>query len=405
MIPLDEVLEALELPRAGPGIGYLRSLFARFNERIPFETASKIARHADVSDPREKPRRPDVFWADHFARGTGGTCFARVAAFDALASRLGFEARVALGRVLTDFDHAALLVTASGEDWICDVGFPLPALLPCREGEAESALGALRVTRTTGGWRVEMLEGVPEGPRSLEIFAAPVDSGDFDRHWESTFRAESKFLNAVSLRAERSGRTISFAAGEVRVDDLHSRTRIPLPRPRAPILEEQFGVDRDLLERAFSLTSDPDPAIADAEIRVYLETEGAPARAFAAIASPEGYGRLMSGAAHATPMDTTGAGFRVRLSPREGQGDAGVVEEEITPRPEDFAVAVKRASQETFYEAVTRGARTFLVRRAVLSGPRLDLLRNDSLRGRFAGTLAVDLLAWGRLVERERGTG
>ena len=405
MFPLDEVLEALGLPRAEPGIGYLQSLFMRFNERIPFETASKIARHADVSEPREKPRRPDVFWADHLARGTGGTCFARVAAFEALVSRLGFEARVALGRVLTDFDHAALLVRASREDWICDVGFPLPALLPGREGETESALGALRVTRTPGGWRVEMLEGVPEGPRSLEIFAAPVDAGDFDRHWESTFRRESKFLSAVSLRAERAGRSISFAAGEIRVDDLHSRTRIPLPGPRAPILEEQFGVDRDLLERAFTLTSDPDPAIADAQVSVYLETEGTPAAAIAAIASPEGYGRLMSGAAHITPVDTAGSRFRIRLSPRGGEDDDGVVLEEIAPRPEHSAVAVRRANQETFYEAVTRGGRTFLVRRAVLSGPRLDLLRNDSLRGRFAGTLAVDLLAWGRLLKKEQGAG
>ena len=400
MIPLDEVLEALDLPHTEPGIGYLQNLFVRFNERIPFETASKIVRHADVPDPREKPRRPEVFWADHLARGAGGTCFARVASFGAVVSSLGFEARVVLGRVQTDFDHAALLVTAAGTDWICDVGFPLPALLPCVEGETETALGALRVTRAPRGWRIEMLEGVPEGPRSLEIFVAPVASGEFARHWESTYRRDSRFLSAVSLRVEKAGRAVSFAAGEIRVDDLHSRTRIPLPPPRTPILEEQFGVDRDLLERAFALAGDPEPAIADAQVSVYLETEGPPAAAIEAIASPEGYGRLMSGAALVTPVDTAGSNFRVRLSPREGEDEAGVVVEEITPRPEDLAVAVKRVNQESYYETVARGGRTFLVRRAVLSGPRLDLLRNDSLRGRFAGTLAVDLLAWARILKK-----
>jgi hypothetical protein len=38
------------------------------------------------------------------------------------------------------------------------------------------------------------------------------------------------------------------------------------------------------------------------------------------------------------------------------------------------------------------------VREATLSGRRQDLLRNDSLRGRLAGALAVDLLAWARML-------
>jgi hypothetical protein len=38
------------------------------------------------------------------------------------------------------------------------------------------------------------------------------------------------------------------------------------------------------------------------------------------------------------------------------------------------------------------------MREAELSGPREDLLRNDSLRGRLAASLAVDLLAWSRML-------
>jgi len=59
-----------------------------------------------------------------------------------------------------------------------------------------------------------------------------------------------------------------------------------------------------------------------------------------------------------------------------------------------------RGSQESFYQVLLRGQKTFLVRRLVLPGSRMDLLRNDSLRGRFAGTLAVDLLAWARLLDK-----
>ncbi|HLN58054.1 MAG TPA: hypothetical protein VK416_05800, partial [Thermoanaerobaculia bacterium] len=99
MIPTDEILEALDMPRSEPGIGYLQALFARFNERVLFETASKIVRSAEVSKPAEKPRGPELFWAEHLDSGAGGTCFARVAAFHALLSDLTFDGRVVLGRV------------------------------------------------------------------------------------------------------------------------------------------------------------------------------------------------------------------------------------------------------------------------------------------------------------------
>ena len=396
----EEILEALDLPAAEPGIGYLQSLFARFNERVPFETASKIVRDAEISEPSEKPRLPEVFWSEHLAQGAGGTCFARVAAFGALLSGLDFAPRTVLGRVQADFDHAALLVTAGGEDWICDVGFPLPALLPCAEGETATPLGTLRVGRTPAGWRVEMLEGVPEGPRSLEIFGAEPSPDEISRHWRATFRPDAKFLRGVALRVEKGGRAVSFAGGEIRVDDLHSRTRIPVPPPRAPVLAEQFGVDRELLERAFGIAGDPEPSLRSAEVSAYLETDLSAADAIERISSPDGYGRLMDGTALVAREETSRAGFRLRLSPRGGSSEAGSIVEDLTPQPESLALRVNREGHESSYEAASRSGRTYLVRRAVLPGPRLDLLRNDSLRGRFAGALAVDLLAWARLLKR-----
>jgi arylamine N-acetyltransferase len=396
-VPVDDILEALEIDRAGASFGYLQALFARFNERVPFETASKILRDAEVEDPAEKPRWPEVFWADHLESGAGGTCFARVAAFQALVAALGFDARAALGRVQDDCDHAALLVRSGGEEWICDVGFPLPALLAAREGETETSLAPVHVAPSPRGWSVEMLEGVPESPRALEIFAAPVSEEEFRARWRSTFQRRSKFLTAVSLRAERSGRILSFAAGEIRVDDRHSRTRIPLGSARAALLEEQFGTDAALLDRAFGRVGDPDPPERNAEVAVYLETSSDPAAAFAAIGSRPAYVEFLSGAAHASAEDLPGGGWRVRLSPNETP-DSGSIEEEVRPNVEALRLDVARGTQSSTFEVVTRNARTYLMRRLILEGPRLDLLRNDSLRGRFAGTLAVDLLAWARRV-------
>jgi hypothetical protein len=409
MIPTDEILEALELPRSEPGIGYLQALFARFNERVPFESASKIVRNADVPRLEEKARTPDVFWSDYLAAGAGGTCFARVAAFEALLSELQFVSRFALGRVQADFDHAALRVTLDGREWIADVGFPLQALLSggaAEIEEIETARGSLRVTPGARGRRVEILGGVPEGPRELAIFHAPVSKIEFLERWEKTWRPDSKFLTSVVLHREKDGRAVSFASGEIRVDDRHSRTRLPLPAPRAPALEEQFGVSRELLRRAFAIAGDPEPEIATAEVDVYLEVDASTEAAFDTIATVEGYRGLMEGVARVVKEEPMGEGWRVRLTPPASAGDepaqteSAAIDEEITPDRASLALRVRRGSRDSFYQAVERGGRTFLLRRLVLDGARPDLLRNDSLRGRFAGTLAVDLLAWARRIGR-----
>jgi hypothetical protein len=245
---------------------------------------------------------------------------------------------------------------------------------------------------------------VPEGPRELEIFDAPVSQAEFLQMWEKTWRPDSKFLTSVVLHREKDGRAVSFASGEIRVDDRHSRTRLPLPAPRAQALEEQFGVARELLERAFAIAGDPEPEIASAEVDVYLEVDASAGAAFDTIATVEGYRGLMEGVARVVAEEPAGEGWRLRLLPPAAAGDdpvpaeSAAIDEEITPDRAGLALRVRRGSRDSFYQAIERGGRTFLLRRLVLDGARPDLLRNDSLRGRFAGTLAVDLLAWARRI-------
>jgi hypothetical protein len=394
--PLDDVLDALELPHDPPSLPFLERLFSRFNARVPFESASKIVRDADVSDPDGKPRTPDVFWGDFLERGTGGTCFARVAAFDALLSELGFASRKALGRVEKDFDHAALCVSAGGAEWIADVGFPLPALVPAGGGEVEGETAAIAATPNPRGLAVRFVSGVPEGPRRLEVFRDPVSDEDFLAHWRRTFRPGARFLSAVLLRRQEGPRVIAFARGEVRVDDLHSRARIPLLTGRPRRLAELFGVDEEILARAFSIAGDPDPEIRDARIAAWLSTPTEAQRAFDAIGSPDGYRRLMEGVS-----DVAGEGWRFRFSP-PGVPEAGF-EEEVTPDSERLALGVLRRYADgrevpLSFRVEVREGETWLVREVVLSGAREDLLVNDSARGRLAGTLAADLLGWSRLI-------
>jgi hypothetical protein len=404
VIPVEDVLEALDLSRAEPGSGFLDALYVRFNDRVPFENASKIVRDAEVADEARKPRTPDVFWADHLERGAGGTCFARVAAFDALLNALGFRTRRTLGQVRNPDDHAALFVATSAGETVADVGFPLPALFPAAPGFVETGVAGLRIEAVPDGFRVDYEGGVPEGPRTIFVGSETVSPERYLELWRRTFRKGAPFLQEVSLRRELGNRALSFARGEVRVDDRHSRLRVPLPGPRAAALATLFGLEQKLLSRAFAIAGDPAPPISDAVLTSYLDTAASPGKAYDAVASPDGYRRLLEGVADVGELAAMASGFRLTLSPPKSDSgpDAPRLEEEVSLEPESRRMTVLRRSgaleQRSSWRAQAREGRTWLQREVVLSGAREDLLRNDSLRGRIAATLAVDLLAWGRML-------
>lgn len=401
MIPADDILEALDLSRAEPGIGFLEALFARFNAKVPFENASKIARDAEVADANAKPRTPDVFWREHLESGTGGTCFARVAAFQAVLTDLGFRSRRLLGQVQREGDHAALLVETPAGESLVDVGFPLPALLPARAGTVPSAMGEVAVVETAGGFRIDLREGVPEGPRAIELFLAPVSEERFASLWRDTFRPGSRFLLDVCLRRDLGNRVLSYAAGELRVDDLHARLRLPLSAAPEAQLAEHFGIDAGILERAFARTRRPIGSSEEPTLTAYLETAATADDAFHAIATAAGYRRLVGGVAEVVAESEIAGGFRIALAAPEGRAAAGL-EDEIAVDPAARRISVRRSQgASTFlssYRALEKAGKTYLLRETVLPGRRDELLRNDSLRGRFAGSLALDLLAWARML-------
>ncbi len=397
----------LDLSRAEPGSGFLEALFVRFIDRVPFENASKIVRDADVADPAAKPRTPEVFWSDHLERGAGGTCFARVAAFDALLTAIGFRTKRRLGMVRNPGDHAALFVETPAGEVLVDVGFPVPVVLPARAGFVEGSTGAYRVESldAQGGLRIRFEAGVPEGPQAIAIDAAPVSPERYDEGWRRTFAPGAPFLREVTLRRELPGRAVAFTRGEARVDDLHSRLRVPLPAPRAAAVAALFGMDAPLLERAFAIVGDPAAPETDSTLTAYLEHDGTPEAAFAAIARPEGYRRLIEGVGSVGALRETPGGFTLALSsgtPDGGAAGVAALEEDVAPDIERRRLSIVRRSGASAYRSVysaqKRDGRTFLIREATLPGVREDLLRNDSLRGRLAGPLALDLLAWKRML-------
>jgi hypothetical protein len=409
-VPVDEILEALDLSRAEPGTGFLEALAARFNARVPFESATKILQNARVFEPAEKPRRPEVFWRGHLERGSGGTCFARVAALDALLSELGFEVARLLGSVERDFDHAALRVRLGERQWICDVGFPLPAVLPWAAGEVETSLGTLTVSRTPRGFHVSWGRGIPAGPSEIEIFEEPPSDAEFGHRWRDTFRTGTRFLSSVRLSRQTSEQVVSFARGEIRVDDRHTRLSVPITQARPQRLEEIFGIDASLLQEAFAIAGDPAPVGAEPLLTAYLETSESAEEAFGAIADGLSYQRLWEGIAEVTDAEIRENRWRWVLLPPSSAETSPPPEltEEVTRDRDRRELLVRRSigDRETrgAFRVEEHSGKTYLVREAVLAGAGEDLLRHDARRGRLAGTLSVDLLAWARLTPSGRGS-
>jgi hypothetical protein len=225
----------------------------------------------------------------------------------------------------------------------------------------------------------------------------------FTALWRETFRPNALFLQEVVLRRDLGNRVLSFGGGEVRVDDLHSRLRVPSPAPREAALSELFGIDAEVLAAAFAIAgSGEGETETNARLTAYLETDAAPEAAHRAIATRDGYRKLLEGVADVAVGTDLPGGFRLTLSAPSSAGSGPVIEEDVAIDAAERRVAIVRRhdgrESASAYRVITRGEKTYLTREAELTGRREDLLRNDSLRGRLAGSLAVDLLAWARML-------
>ncbi|MBN1967256.1 MAG: arylamine N-acetyltransferase [Anaerolineae bacterium] len=138
-LPTPAILIHLGLPaELPPDLPTLNRVLRAWSARIPWESASRMARHtmATRATPPDFARSPESFFADALRLGTGGTCFETNFALRALLMALGFTATLHF----CDMDdgsvpdpHCALVVAMDGTRFLADAGFPVPGALPLSE--------------------------------------------------------------------------------------------------------------------------------------------------------------------------------------------------------------------------------------------------------------------------------
>lgn len=195
------VLSALHITPSEPDIAQLDALVAAYVRRVPWESASRIARGARTPRIEDCPRWPDSFWQQALAQGTGGTCFESNYAFFALLQSLGYTVDLTINNMReTAACHTALIVHIAGQRWLVDVGIPLHVPLPLSDTATAraSAIHDYSATPDDAGNYIISRSRHPE-PYIFTLIDRPVDEVTYRAALQADYGPGGYFLDRVVI--------------------------------------------------------------------------------------------------------------------------------------------------------------------------------------------------------------
>lgn len=151
---------------------------------FPYENFTKIIKRAR--------RTPEEVIRDHFAWGTGGTCFSLTSALMYLVQNLGWEAEYILAdRRYGPDTHCALLVWIDGIPHLVDPGFLIVRPVPLSfdsDRMIDTGFNRLILSPDPNSGRIS-LSTVRQGEINCRLTykISPVDPGDFLKAWNVSF--------------------------------------------------------------------------------------------------------------------------------------------------------------------------------------------------------------------------
>ncbi len=224
--------------------------------QIPYENLTKvIARSQRCGETAF--RLPDEVLLDHFAHGTGGTCFSLTAAMLAVLRSLGWRAEPILADRHYGADtHCALLVWVDGVPHLLDPGYLI--LQPVRIDVAaattiHTAFSELRLEPLASGARLQLSTVQKHGltPR-LTYKTAAVDPGDFQRAWARSFDWDMMRYPVLTCVAGDS--QIYLQGRRLQRRDHTGATRRELSDAElTTAMKEQFGIEATIAARALRI--------------------------------------------------------------------------------------------------------------------------------------------------------
>ena len=257
MLPVNDILTHLDVVQRDPSVPFLNALLRAWSEHIPWESASRIARHTNGSRPSDCALWPADYFARAIHQGAGGTCFESNFAFSTLVAELGFEVTLSfcdMSHSQTVNPHCATVIALNGDRYLADVGYPVPGALrldPTGPTQVETPVYIYHADPEEGRrWRVWRESGPLRWP-SFAVKTQPVGPHSFRARLVQDHEVGGLFLNEVIVMKAFGDEIYRFAesTGLVRrawgVDE---------PVPDADLspaaLADRFGLDTSILETA-----------------------------------------------------------------------------------------------------------------------------------------------------------
>ncbi len=212
------VLAALAVEAAPPSLAALDALVSAYVRRVPWESASRIARLAQMPRLSDCPRWPVTFWESALANGTGGTCFESNYAFFALLRALGYDGYLTINNMGdTTACHTAIVVRLGAERWLVDVGLPLH--VPLRLDPIESASerdGGFHTYRLLpqGGGRYRIERDRHPQPYCFTLVDRPVPETIYRAATTADYGPDGLFLDRVIVVRVVGGCVWRFNSGD-----------------------------------------------------------------------------------------------------------------------------------------------------------------------------------------------
>jgi arylamine N-acetyltransferase len=253
---LDAFLKRFHLSADLPPRQLLREVATAF-ARLPYENLTKIIREHDAGRGDAARRRPAEVLADHWAYGTGGTCFSLTAALLHLLRSLGWEAEPILAdRRYGANTHCALLVWIDGQTHLLDPGYlivdpiPLAAQSPLH---LPTAFNELVLQPKAGGDQLE-LATVSQGRTThrLTFKTAPADAGEFLHAWDASFDWDMMHYPVLTRVCDDRQLYLQGDRFQVRSRSAVARQELPTAELAARIATE-FGISPEIVTRALTI--------------------------------------------------------------------------------------------------------------------------------------------------------
>jgi len=253
----DAALRHLGVAPAAPDLALLDALVGAYVQRVPWESAFRIARRAQHAQLADCPRFPDAFWRDAIERGGGGTCFESNYAFFSRLRALGFEGNLTINDMETTAAcHTALVIRLDGGRWLVDVGLPLHVPVPLDATQTTTRAGAFHTytIQPQGKGRFVVERDRHPRPYCFTLVDVPVDDAAYRAATTNDYQPDSGFFLKQVIPSkvmdgfiwryfsDHPDQLEAFVDGEARVH--------PLTGDIPAALSARFGMDEATLRAA-----------------------------------------------------------------------------------------------------------------------------------------------------------